>query len=225
MDMNTAILKIQSHWRGVLQRRQIYTMIEKYHNLYLKEKGVRLPSETSAFGQALCCLYYNLRKPVNIDTLRKYVIEKGVILSGGADTLQIRHLALQYGFNMLKGGELDPFTNNKIPKSHYMLLDLKHPHPSFIKDKRKEEINEEEWNILKKEYNYECACCGNKEGSPLRYNKYKITHLQKGHMDPSKGLTLDNIIPQCQDCNQQYKNKAVFNKRGYIIDFNKTGIL
>ena len=40
-------------------------------------------------------------------------------------------------------------------------------------------------------------------------------------MDPRKSLATDNVIPQCAICNQQYKNKAIFNKRGYVIDFIK----
>ena len=42
-------------------------------------------------------------------------------------------------------------------------------------------------------------------------------------MDPRKSITLDNVIPQCQYCNQQYKNKAIFNKRGIVVDFCKNG--
>jgi hypothetical protein len=42
-------------------------------------------------------------------------------------------------------------------------------------------------------------------------------------MDPRKSLTEDNVIPQCAMCNQQYKNKAVFNDRGYVVEFNKNG--
>lgn len=42
-------------------------------------------------------------------------------------------------------------------------------------------------------------------------------------MDPRKQLTIDNVIPQCTICNQQYKNKAIFNKRGFVVDFNKKG--
>jgi hypothetical protein len=57
----------------------------------------------------------------------------------------------------------------------------------------------------------------------MRYNINQITILQQGHMDPTKSLTLDNTIPQCSYCNQQYKNKAIFNKRGIVIDYNKDG--
>jgi hypothetical protein len=58
----------------------------------------------------------------------------------------------------------------------------------------------------------------------MRWDRYNTTVLQKGHMDPRKPLALGNVIPQCKYCNQQYKNKAVFNERGAIIDFCKTGM-
>jgi len=72
-------------------------------------------------------------------------------------------------------------------------------------------------------YDNKCVNCGSEEGKPMRWNKHKITVLQKGHMDPRRSLTSDNIIPQCAMCNQQYKNKAVFNDRGFVVEFNKDG--
>ena len=42
-------------------------------------------------------------------------------------------------------------------------------------------------------------------------------------MDPRKELSMENVIPQCEICNQQYKNKAIFNEKGYVIEFNKKG--
>jgi len=76
---------------------------------------------------------------------------------------------------------------------------------------------------MKKEYGYSCVNCGSKEGEALRWDQTKTTVLQQGHMDPRKDLTYDNCIPQCGFCNQQYKSKAVFNRRGFVIDFCKSG--
>jgi uncharacterized protein YuzB (UPF0349 family) len=51
----------------------------------------------------------------------------------------------------------------------------------------------------------------------MRWDKTIVTKLQKGHMDPDKDLTEDNCVPQCGFCNQRYKDKAVFDKRGQVI--------
>lgn len=84
-------------------------------------------------------------------------------------------------------------------------------------------MTDDDWKSLLAKYENMCVNCGSKEGEPLRWNKHKITVLQKGHMDPRKPLTEDNTIPQCAMCNQQYKNKAVFNERGFVVEFNKKG--
>jgi hypothetical protein len=166
-------------------------------------------------------MYLNLQKDVLIDDIRNYVSSKGGVLQGGTDSLQIRHLGLQYGFNIFKGGDM--YKDHKIKKSHYMLLNLTKTYNGFCKEKRKSECNESAWDEIKKEYDYSCVNCGSKEKETLRWNKNKNTVLQQGHMDPRKPLTTDNIIPQCSVCNQQYKNKAIFNKRGFVIDYNKNG--
>jgi len=217
------IIKCQSIIRSFLVRKN-FKIIELYYNTYLKNKNVKLPKKNSGFWYALSYLYQNKKKEIYIEDIKKYVLRHGIKLTGG-DSLQIRHLGLQYGFNILKGNEINPITNKKIKKSHYMLLNLTTCHPAYICDKRQCNITKNEWNVILKEYDYKCACCGNKEGEPMRYNKYMICKLQQGHMNPLKSLTCGNVILQCKNCNQQYKNKAIFNKRGYIINFNKNGFI
>jgi len=202
-----------------------YDTIHAEYLLHLASKGVKPLGEDSSFGQALCCLYENIGKPVHIDTIRKYVTEKGITLPGGGDSLQVRHLALQYGYNMLKGGDVHPISGEKIPKSNYLLLDLKNPCPAFMPKRRNVEMTSDQWTSLKAQYSNKCVNCGSEEGKPLRWNPHKITVLQKGHMDPRKELTSVNMIPQCEICNQQYKNKAVFNERGFVIEYNKDGFI
>jgi hypothetical protein len=199
-----------------------YEMIQQLYLKNLKDKGVKALTETSGFGQALCCLFENIGKPVEIKTIREYVQSKGIKLKGG-DSLQVRHLAMQFGYNMLKGGEIHPITNEKVPKSCFLLMDLDVPYHGFKPKRRKLEMTDDDWKSLLAKYENMCVNCGSKEGEPLRWNKHKITVLQKGHMDPRKPLTEDNTIPQCAMCNQQYKNKAVFNERGFVVEFNKKG--
>jgi hypothetical protein len=218
------IKKIQKFVKGHLVRRKIYPYkyITYYYNKYLKNKGCKLPSKVSVLGKALEYLYINIKKENNIHDIRKYVAESlKKDLNNSNDSLQVRHLGLQFGFNILKSMDNRTY---KIKKSNYLLFNLTRIYENFYRDKRKEEnINKENWYELKKEYEFKCATCGNEENKPMKYNKNRKTILQKGHMDPRKSLTIDNIIPQCSYCNQNYKNKAIFNKRGIIIDFNKKG--
>ena len=43
-----------------------------------------------------------------------------------------------------------------------------------------------------------------------------MIRLQKGHKNPSKPLNIANIIPQCDYCNQTYKNDFIFGDDGRI---------
>ena len=200
-----------------------YARIQDEYIKNLQDKGVKRVTETSAFGQALCCLYENMGTPVHIDALKKYVGEKGVVLKGGGDSLQARHIACQLGYNMLKGDEIHPVTKVKIPKSHFALLDLENPHPSFLPKKREAaaDLTDAAWDEIKKKYENMCVNCGSLEGAPMRWQKHATTVLQKGHMDPRKALACDNVIPQCAFCNQQYRDKAVFDERGFVREMLK----
>lgn len=185
----------------------------------LKQKGVKKPN--GIFLSALCFLYINSGKQVSIEQIKKYVSEDGFALGAG-DSLQVRHLAKQFGFNMYKGGEV--YNGEKIKRSHYLLSDITSPHPSFIPQKRNIELTEESWIKIKNEYKNKCVCCGDAEGEPARWNEYERVTLQKGHMDPRLALKEDNCIPQCRECNQQYKDKAMFNLRGKVILYNEKGL-
>ncbi len=50
-----------------------------------------------------------------------------------------------------------------------------------------------------------------------RETTYLRTKLQQGHLNPHKKLTLENSIPQCQLCNQAYKDDFVFNEKGRVL--------
>lgn len=178
-------------------------LVDNY-NLYLKAKGVRLPGEKSKLGCALECLVENMGQFNHIDTIREYVVNRGFKLSG-QDTLQVRHLSTQNGFNIIKEGI-----------NSHQLVNLIDCYPGFIKQKRDIELTDSEWSNLKQEYGDMCVNCGSKDGENLRWKLSEKTKLQKGHMDPRLSLNLSNCIPQCQFCNQRYKDKAVFDKLGMV---------
>lgn len=220
----TNIIKCQSIIRKFLVLHDYYNIIYRFWNKYLKKYEVKMPKYKTAFDYALRYLYKYRNNEIYINDIKNYVTKNGIKLTG-SDSLQIRHLALQYGFNILKGNEINPINGIKLKKSHFMLINLFVPHPSYINIKKYKNLDKNIWNKILITYEYKCACCGNEEGKPMRFNKYKICKLQKGHMNPTKKLDIYNIIPQCENCNQQYKNKAIFNKRGYVIDYNKNGFI
>lgn len=206
---------------------QIDNNYNTYHQLYinnLERFGLPLYGKNSGFGQALSFLSSNMNQVVSIEKIKDYVSSKGILLKGG-DSLQVRHIA-RNGYNLLKGGEMHPITNEKLPRSHFCLVNLTEHHPSYNPNVNKQiTMTNDDWLQKKQFYNNQCASCGNIEGQPMRFNKYALTVLQRGHMDPRKEGTYDNIIPQCRDCNQQYLNKAIFNAQGRVIDWCKTGFI
>lgn len=173
--------------------------------LYLKPYSIKLPKKNDSLGCALLYLYMNMGIAIHIDEIKKFVEDKGCTLTG-TDPLQVRHLSTQRGFHIDKEGRFK-----------HRLVTIEKPAPSFIREKRVIHLSQDIWNTLLKEYDYQCVNCGSEEDKPMRWDKTVVTKLQKGHMDPRKELNEANCIPQCSFCNQRYKNKAVFDKRGQVI--------
>ncbi len=46
------------------------------------------------------------------------------------------------------------------------------------------------------------------------------TLLQQGHKDPNKELTIDNVIPQCNKCNQSSRNYFIYDDKGKVNKIN-----
>lgn len=129
---------------------------------------------------------------------------------------QPRHLGLQYGLDFLIMGS--EYRKGRILRAgEYCLKSLTRSHPSSTAMKHRL-INMTDCSFakLKMAYRNRCACCGSLEGQPHFKNSRLKTRLEKSHMDPKKPLNTNNCIPLCSMCNQVYKNKVVFNKRGFI---------
>ena len=132
------------------------------------------------------------------------------------DVQQARHLGAQKGWFILSGTRSDN-TSVCLHPGEYLLKTLERPYPGFTAERRGACLDDDTWEALKRAYGYRCACCGCQEGAPHRYWKNQIVHLQKGHMDPSKPLTADNTIPQCEICNRPDRNYWVYDKKGRVI--------
>lgn len=169
-------------------------------------KKVTRPTENSITQKTFGLLY--LIKKINQVVSKEEITNEWFKLTNiqTNDFQSLRHLGTQDGYDI---------TNNRGGINGYRLNSLE-SRMGFIQDRRNVEISNEEWDKLKLEYDLKCATCGDKEGEPTRYDKTINCKLQMGHMNPRKGLTLDNIIPQCSICNSQYKDKFIFNKYGRV---------
>ena len=188
-----------------------YQTLKNNWEKYLKPKGVKMPRFKGKLGFSLCILAANMDKFMHIDEIKTTLLDNNFKLTG-TDPVQVRHLSTQSGWWIEKEG-----------KYKHKLCSMEKPLPGFISQKRANKLNICSWNALKLEYQNKCVNCGSKENEPMRWDQTKITVLQQGHMDPRKDLVTNNCIPQCSFCNQAYKNKAIFNKRGIVIDFLKSG--
>lgn len=198
----------------------LYAELSNYYEKYLEEFGVILPKlkfkgQYTKNALILIYLYANFRKRVSktelTDFLSKYGLESN-------DVQQARHLGQQAGWYIISGQRPDiECEEYGVRLGEYSLISYTKHYPNFTNLKRKSELGEDEWEILKKRYNYRCATCGSKEGESNLHYPNKITQLQKGHMDPSKPLSFDNVIPQCESCNRQDKNNFVYNVKGRVI--------
>ena len=124
------------------------------------------------------------------------------------------------GFFVLSGrrGDVNPYTNKKVKNDHYILITLKEAYPSFKITRRQDTISD--WSQIKALYDNRCATCGAKEGEPHYLHKASLVSLEKGHCNPNKELSSDNVIPQCQECNKSYQDKFIFSKDGKVSKIN-----
>ena len=208
---------------------QIYKLIATYHDQKLKKYGVKLPSlkrgnKYTKDALALVCLAcgYPDTPIVSKEDLTKFLQEHHPDPTN--DAQQGRHLAAQKGWYILSGKRHDN-ADEVIPIDSYKLKTLEDSYPGFSAERRSSVIDDTSWKKLKKQYDNRCACCGSKEGKSHRYWKNTTTVLQKGHLDPRKPLEGQNIIPQCEKCNQPDRNYWVYDKKGRVVNIANAGII
>ncbi len=201
-----------------------YETIRAEWEKHLKEHGVKLPRLQVKGGKyskdALVLIYLAQGYPNTIWITKEELTE--FIRQLYPDTTDVqagRHLGAQKGFYILSSRRGNNYPPDKPPppgKAAYLLLTLEKPHPSF-RPGRKGKVIQEDFEEIKKKYDYRCATCGSREGeSNYRYPSF-ITELQKAHRNPHAPLEGDNIIPQCQFCNRADRNSWVYDARGRVV--------
>ena len=139
---------------------------------------------------------------------------------------QVRHLGTQLSWYVLNKSAKVPDKDEKVPNGYNYLVSIETPNPKAIATalKRSGRLAAKSFEDLKIVYGNKCATCGIDEGKKDPRNG-AIVSLQQGHMNPRKKLTLENTIPQCQYCNQQYLDHFCFNEHGRVIAVNNPYIL
>lgn len=199
---------------------ETYKLIERNYKQHLEQFGVVLPklfrgnnyTKDALTLVYLACGYPNTRI-VSKKELTKFIQQ---YYPNVLDVQQARHLAAQKGWYILSGTRKDLCSSN-LRAGEYQLISLEECYPEFTAERRVEIVDTDEWENLKRQYDYRCACCGSKEGEPHRYWKNTLTVLQKGHKDPNKPLVAGNIIPQCEKCNRPDKNYWIYDDKGRVV--------
>ena len=199
---------------GSFELEETYAVLNKAYEEHLKVKGVQL----SAFRKgglytgrsiALIALYLRFGKPVTKNELTKFV---RTYVDGKADVQDGRHLGNTQGWYVLSAQRNDVGTET-WPKDAYGLMSLTDCYPGFS-GHRVGILEESEWSLLLKKFDYRCSLCGSEEGKSNLRNKSVVTQLQQGHKDPTKPLSLSNCLPQCQECNRPLGRNFIFDDKG-----------
>ena len=218
--------------------RKMHNEILSSYNSYLKDYGVKklwaddIPADCTdeefisyldAKELQLIFLYKHLNCLVHKDMVSQFVRKH---IPTAAFDQQVRHLGSQYFWYVLNKGAKIPNANIKVPSGYNYLfsIELANPIAVAMALKRTGRLAARNFGELKLAYGNKCATCGIEEGKKDTRNE-EIVLLQQGHMNPRKSLTLDNTIPQCQYCNQTYKDHFLFNEYGRVIAVNNPLIL
>lgn len=218
--------------------RAIHQKILFSYNTYLKDYGVvklwkddtdincsndEFVAQLDAKELQLIFLYKYLNCFVHKDLVSIFVRK---FKPDAALDQQVRHLGSQCFWHVLNRGSKVPNHDIKVPSGYNYLVSLEIPNPKAVAKafKRAGRLSAKNFSELKMAYENKCATCGIKEGDK-DYRNEEIVVLQKGHMNPRQPLALNNIIPQCQCCNQTYKDYFQFNEYGRVIAVNNPLIL
>ena len=225
---------------SVSELRAIHKKIVFSYNTYLKDYGVKqvwknidkdiddLSDEEfidylDAKELQLIFLYKHIHCFVHKDLVSEFVRK---FKPSAAFDQQVRHLGTQLLWYVLNKSAKVPDKEEVVPSGYNYLVSIESPNPKAVALalKRSGRLAAKSFEDLKIVYGKKCATCGIDEGKKDTRNGL-IVALQQGHMNPREPLTIDNTIPQCQYCNQQYLDYFCFNEHGRVVAVNNPYIL
>lgn len=189
---------------SVQELEEAWDSLKVVHSRYLALHEVKLPDKRSQKWVWLAVLFHHKDRPVHKD----YVSEATRrVFPNAAYDQQVRHLKRD-GWNLLPGkpGEhrLDPYSVA--------------PDFSTEKARRHSRGPSSDFKTLKERTGNLCLTCGAAEKQPHpRYPGSQDVVIHQGHMDPAQSAHgIGNVIPQCQYCNQAYRDDFVFDDKGRV---------
>lgn len=188
-----------------------YNQIKLLYQQYLSKYNIILPAMGTNAAYQLIYLFHFLGCAVHKDVISTFVLSQNPEASGDQ---QVRHLGAQKGYCVIYNGA--SYEGNKVKRGYYCLFTLKKPNPAWEarQEARAITVATTDFEVIKQAYNYCCATCGAKEDTIHRYSG-QIVKLQRGHCNPNLPLEENNIIPQCEYCNQNiYKDDFIFTLEG-----------
>lgn len=203
---------------------QIFENLKIQHDKYLKNIGVKIPTKfkngkTNIINKKVLQLCFAFK---NIGCIfHKNQVAKFVAFYHEENTdQQVRHLSSQDGWNILNVDE--DYQGYRLKSGEHVLISTTIPKKSFMYKKRKKVISDKDFEKLNTEKI--CLTCKIKEGD-IQAATGKVAVIQKGHKDPTKELTPENTMPQCDYCNSVYQDKFVFDDFGRVKSVNSVSYI
>lgn len=187
---NYELDKIKNKIPSEKKLEKLYEEIKTLHEDNLKSHRVRLPTKRSKVDRlVLLALYYNLGKPVRQDEIKLWFnkFKMDYVYQG-------RSLG-QRGFYIETGNKFGIYvqSNHEMDNRELRLVSMTEPNPEHvIREKvRRGNISKLAWDDKLVAFSKRgCAVCG---------EKHKEYH--KGHLDNTKQVSDENIVPMCSPCN------------------------
>ena len=201
----------------------IFKKIKANHTKYLNRYGVGLPSLMMSGKFTKNAIVLGLLAKYEGQAVSKTDITNAVReqFPNTNDSQQARHLGRQNGWYIISGTRGDKSGAIDLKAHEYCLVSLTEPYPGFLgAGGHRSARGGENFAELKAKFNFRCATCGSKEGEENFLNSSVVTKLQEAHMDPNGALDMQNMIPQCSECNRAYRDWFIFDGQGRVRDIN-----
>ena len=157
----------------------------------LKRSDVSWPTG-EARKLALLALYDNFNTPISQDEIAIWIAN-----NGGRYDRQARHLAAD-GWYIVSGNRRSTRMecSQDLNRDQLMLVSVEEPNPIWVKQlqtSRNWEMSKGDWEEKLQVFERAgrgCAICGR-----------HFAFYDQGHLDIQKPYTIDNIVPNCVECN------------------------
>ena len=165
----------------------LYAVWEKH----LQKEGVSWPTG-EARKLALLALYEHFNQPMTQDEIANWITHHG-----GRYDRQARHLAAD-GWYIVSGNRRSTRMqySPQLNRDQLMLVSATEPNPIWLRElqiSRDWEMSNDDWEAklrVFEEAGRGCAICGR-----------HFAFYDKGHLDIQLPYTIDNIVPNCVECN------------------------